>query len=214
MLYLFSKIKKLKPDIGIIAHQHAKPPFKYYNEIPVSKASRLFSSIFERVFRAKTNLINGFVVINKKTYKYLAEELGVSPDNIVYQHVGIDYEAVSPQKVKANNDFWGNCEYRLIMSSIITWKYGGIVRGIDLVPRILDELKRNGYKPCIAIAGEILDPNMATTLKARNVILTGYLPRQEFYSILAAADVYILPARKSYYYGGIGVATIEAMALN
>jgi len=200
LLNLLPRIKGLKSVIGIIAHQHAKPPFKYYGEIPVSRVLRALAPLLERLFRVRLDLIDGFIVINKKTYKYLVGELEVSPERVVYQHVGIDYEKVNPQNVEADDDFWGNCEYRLIMSSLVTKKYGGTVRGVDLVPQIAEELQRLGYKPCIVIAGEVLDPDLANSLKSGSVVLTGFLPRQKFYSILAAADIYILPARKSYYY--------------
>lgn len=214
LLRVLPKVRKLKNVVGVIAHQHAKPPFKYYGELYTSTIAKAVAPFLERIFRGRHGLIDGFIVINRKTYRYLTEEVGVDSDKVVFQHVGVDYEDVNPQTLKGNESFWEGCEHRIITATLVTRSYGRYVKGVDLLPKIAKALKRLGYKACIMVAGNVIDPELAGQLKESGIRLVGRLPRRRFLEALAAADVYILPARRSLYYGGIGVATIEAMALD
>ena len=215
LLYLLPRLRRMGAVAGVVAYQHAMPPFKYYREAGVSAALKALGPLLERLLRGRVaGLVDGFIVINEKTYMYLTQELGVDPGRVVFQHVGVDYEQVSPMKVVADSGFWAGCEHRLIMSSIVSRTYGGFVKGVDLLPHIVDELERLGYRACVAVAGEVLDPELAALLRERGVRLAGFLPRPRLHSILAAADAYILPARRECYHGGIGVSTIEALALD
>ncbi len=215
LLYLLPRLRKLGAAAGVVAYQHAMPPFKYYREAGVSAVLKALGPLLERLFSGRVaGFVDGFIVINEKTYRYLTQELGVDPRRVVFQHVGIDYEQVSPMRVGVDSGFWAGCEHRLIMTSIVSRTYGGFVKGVDLLPHIVDELERLGYRACVAVAGEVLDRELAGLLRERGVRLTGFLPRPRFHSILAAADAYILPARRECYHGGIGVSTIEALALD
>ena len=41
----------------------------------------------------------------------------------------------------------------------------------------------------------------------------GYLPCQQYIELLKTSDILFLPATSHYYYGGLGVAIMEALAL-
>ncbi|WP_083756370.1 glycosyltransferase [Hyperthermus butylicus] len=220
LLIFFSKLKKINKNITIVAHQHSQPPFKYYSESLGKLKGSAIGVAGEFLFKLLHKYIDGYVVSNKKTFHYLVDEMNIDPSTVLYQHVGVDYENVNPAKYRAymhivEEKVWKNCDYRLVLVSKVTRNYGGYVKGVDLVPHVVSMLRKLGYRACIAVIGEILDKELALKLKSTNgIILTDHLPRDEVFKIVASSDLYILPARSNYYYGGIGVAVIEALALN
>jgi len=86
-------------------------------------------------------------------------------------------------------------------------------KGSDLIPRIIHELNKK-RKVLMVMAGFIKDRRFAGYARSRGILVFDRLPHRAALKYLAAADAYILPARSVYYFGGIGVAALEAMALN
>jgi len=45
-------------------------------------------------------------------------------------------------------------------------------------------------------------------------VFTGRLSHRKVLDLISDSDAYIITARRSYYWGGVGVALMEAMAMN
>lgn len=214
LLYLYKELKKM--GIVIVAQQQSSPPYKYYNEAYPGLKTRIFSIIAELLYRSRARFIDGYIVMNKKTYSYLVDERGIDKELVIYQHDGVDFEKVSPEKYSNREETqWpSGCAQKLILVSHITRDFGGYTKGVTLAPKILKELNRQGYRACLTIVGDIIDTELARWLREKGVVLTGHLRHNEALEYIASADIYILPAHPRRYYGGITVAVIEALALN
>jgi len=210
LIRVYPKLKKYFDVSGIVAFQHAKPPYRYYKEIKTSMGVRLLSPLMEQVFMRRHYIIDGYIVNNKKTYYYLTKMLKIPREYVLYQHVGIDYDNIN---INFSHKFnIESCKNFIFLYSHVTKRYAGYVKGVDFAGKIARKLRDRGVNICLVVAGKILDRELAQELAADGVKLLGYLPRHEFYKVLASAELFILPARRQYYYGGIGVATIEALA--
>jgi glycosyltransferase involved in cell wall biosynthesis len=88
------------------------------------------------------------------------------------------------------------------------------VKGSDILIRIYKALggRKSGYE--LIIVGPIKDLELYRLGKEIGVRFAGRLPHREVFGVLADSDVYMLTARSDYYWGGPGVAPMEAMALN
>lgn len=217
---LLKRLKKLRNNIKIVVQQHSNPPYKRFHEAHNGLKGVAIGLLGEGLFRvnkAYIRYIDGYIVMNKKTYAYLTRELGIPDSRVIYQHVGVDYEKIKPEVYTEcdTKSIWNDCSYKLVLVSHITRKYGGYVKGIDFIPIVARLLRKYGYKTCIAVLGEIMDTTLAQKLReSPGVKLLGFLPHTEALKVISSADLYILPARKQCYYGGIGVSIIEALALN
>jgi len=95
---------------------------------------------------------------------------------------------------------------------------GGLYRndwkGSDILIRIYKAMggKKSGYN--LTIVGPIKDPDLYRVGKEHGVIFTGLKSYNDVIKILSGSDVYVFTARRVIYWGGPGVAPMEAMALN
>jgi len=217
LLFFFNKLKRAKKRTFIVTQQQSYPPFMYYREA-IGFVKGIFPGLVgELIFRKQHKYIDGYIVMNKRTYHYLLNNIGLDPNKVIYQHDGVDYEKVNPNKFNRNNRQLidkRECDYKLALVAHVTSGFGGYTKGVDLLPDIINGLRRLGYRVCMTVIGEILDNELAEKLRKSGIILTGYLTHEETLRVIASSDLYILPARKKRYYGGITVAVIEAMALN
>ncbi len=93
--------------------------------------------------------------------------------------------------------------------------YSNDWKGSDILIRVYKAMggRKSGYK--LTIVGPIKDPDLYRIGKEHGVIFTGKLKKHEdVIKMLSDSDVYVLTARRIYYWGRAGVAPMEAMALN
>jgi glycosyltransferase involved in cell wall biosynthesis len=88
------------------------------------------------------------------------------------------------------------------------------VKGSDILIRIYKALGGRKSEYELIIVGPIKDLELYRLGKEIGVRFAGRLPHREVFGVLADSDVYMLTARSDCYWGGPGVALMEAMALN
>ena len=218
LIHLFPRLKSASSNIYIVSQQQSFPPFMYYHEARGFLKGLALGLPGEIVYRTRRNLIDGYIVMNKKTFRYLVDEVAVEKSRIIYQHDGIDYERINPDRFKEDDKVRSGsrlgCKYRLVVVAHVTRSFGGYTKGVDILPVVQDRLRKSGYPVCITVIGDIIDTDLAARLHDAGVELTGYMDHMSALRLISNADLYILPARRRRYYGGITVAVIEAMALN
>ncbi len=96
---------------------------------------------------------------------------------------------------------------------------GGVSRndwkGSDILLRVYKALggRKSGYE--LVLVGRIKDPDLYRLGKESGAILTNFIKEHEkVMELVANSDAYLITARSDYYWGGPGVAPMEAMALN
>lgn len=92
--------------------------------------------------------------------------------------------------------------------------YRNDLKGSDILVRIYKAIGgiKSGYK--LTIVGPIKDPVLYSIAKSNGIIFTRKIANKDVIRIISENDAYVLTARKALYWGGVGVAPMEALALN
>jgi len=87
-------------------------------------------------------------------------------------------------------------------------------KGSDILVRVYKALggRKSGYE--LVMVCKINDPTIYRIGKDLGIVFTGRLSYQKVLDLISDSDAYIITARRSYYWGGVGVALMEAMAMN
>ena len=126
--------------------------------------------------------------------------------------IGVPVEAVREALEEGGPDPWPQgCRVRLVHVNNITERMAWL-KGTDVLGRVKSLLEARGRRGvCVAVAGAVVDEALAARLRGEGVMLLGFMEQRRLYRLLASADLYLFPARRAVYYGGLGNAPMEAM---
>jgi glycosyltransferase involved in cell wall biosynthesis len=86
------------------------------------------------------------------------------------------------------------------------------MKGAQYLFKIWREL-RSHFKDRVAMIVTGVGEHYLSLLRSVGILAYKFLPHRDYIRLVAASDVYFLPATSSYSYGGIGVAIMEALAM-
>lgn len=197
----------------ILQHHGSHPPsgFNLRNPLGLTKE---FSKRRRDNYLRKVRGV--FFVLNKREKHYLEETLNVDAKAIV-RTMAVDFNELKPlskeERISARKSI-GISEDAIALITyvgVFGEEFGGI-KGTQYLFRILRELRlRFGDKVAMIVTG-VGEP-YATALRRIGAITYRLLPHRDYVKLVAATDVYFLPATSGYSYGGIGVAIMEALAM-
>jgi len=174
----------------------------YYDFLRVSR-----SRTIERKFLAE---IHTLFVLNKFESWYLSSYLRIG-SQIREQTMGVDFSEAKPSEDKASL----RRELGLPLKGKLLVYLGNIpdyLKGTENLLAVYKALRSR--RIILAMAGSILDPQFAAAARRFGACVFDRLPQSVALKLLAAADLYVLPARSVLYPGGITVALAEALACN
>ncbi|MEW6685531.1 MAG: glycosyltransferase family 4 protein [Candidatus Edwardsbacteria bacterium] len=208
--YLAYAIGTLFKNIPIVGQHHGGIP-KYICLRYIKKKSLYPLLYLERLWEyCSLKHFAHFFVLTKSEKEWL-EGMGVSA-NIEIQTMGVDFELFNPMdKMEARQilNLPPKKNILLYVGKLSSFK------GVDIIINIYYSLKTK-YSDrfvLILIGGNRKDPLYEKATQSGAVVL-GRIPQKELVPYYAAADIYLLPTFHEDYNGGIGMATVEAMACN
>jgi glycosyltransferase involved in cell wall biosynthesis len=147
-----------------------------------------------RVLRAADEVI----VINKKLGDY-AVEMGAAPERVHMIPIGVDTAEPPEEDARAVRSSLGIAEDELVLL-FMGWLYrfSGLVELVEELARRRDELPR--ARLVVVGDGDVLEELSARRDRlglGDRVVLTGRQPKARIPAFLAAADVCLLPARRT-----------------
>ncbi|WP_222830664.1 glycosyltransferase family 4 protein [Desulfurococcus mucosus] len=207
-------VRRLTDHPVILQHHGSSPPSlsRLMNPSPFSVAKELSKIKREGLLRK----IHGvFFVVNIREKKYLEEVLGVEA-RVLFRTMAVDFEKLRPpawEEVQRFREALG-----IPLDAVVLVSYVGIFReeasflkGLHYIPVIWKMLRKEyGGRIVIVLTG--VSGRWRDMLREMGIRVYGFLPHQEFLRFLSTSDIYFFPATGGYY-GGPGVAVMEAMAL-
>lgn len=171
---------------------------------------------FFRVLRSKTverkffARIHTFFVLNKFERWYLSKYLKIG-SHIRDQTMGVNFSEAKPSENKSSlrKDLGLPQEGKLL---VYLGNIPDYLKGTENLLAVCKALR--GRRVILAMAGSILDQQFAATARRLGAYVYDRLPESGALKLLAAADLYVLPARSVLYPGGITIALAEALACN
>jgi len=200
----------------ILQHHGSTPPApRLAGSFDVKGLARAAKNLPARLRERSLNKIFGaFFVLNKLEKEYL-EDLGVNAA-VRLRTMGVDFEKMTP----ASPEEKMNLRKRLGLreDSIVLTSYVGLFRdafpqmkGAHDITRIQQKLRTVfGGKIQIVVTG--VCKRVAVDWNTKGILAYEFLSHGAFLDIVRSSDVYFLPATSSYYFGGLGVAIMEALA--
>ena len=156
-----------------------------------------------------------YLTLGESERQYMIRYHNILKDNIHHQPYGIEFNDIKPlseQKKKIVKDKLGIGENKRIATFV-----GPIQpqhRGADLLPAINNQVKKEINDFQIIAIGRVRDTELASKLKKDGIMISGFIPLKDTLDIVGSSDLFIWPCYKMVDEGGIGMATVEAMALN
>ncbi len=157
-----------------------------------------------------------FFVLHKVEKAYL-ESLGVDAE-VRVRTMGVDFNELKPPDTTerdALKEKWG-----LPSDSVVLRTYVGVfgeelspIKGAHLIARLWRDLRSQASNPGrlrLVVTG--VGKRYAELLGKLGIMAYTRLPRESYLELLKLTDVYFL-APTAGYYGGVGVAVMEALAL-
>ncbi|MCC6020600.1 MAG: glycosyltransferase family 4 protein [Thermoproteaceae archaeon] len=156
-----------------------------------------------------------FFVLNTREKHYLESVLGVDA-RVVVRTMAVDFNEIRPMSAEektAVRRAAGIPEDAVVLVTYVG-VFGeevGSIKGAHYLLKIWRELRRSLKGRVAMVAAGIGEPYLSA-LRRAGVLAYRLLPHRDYVRLVAASDVYFLPATSGYSYGGIGVAVMEAMA--
>jgi len=209
-------LDELKDTPMILQHHGSRPPtLRLERRVDVRGFGRGVRSL-PTIFRERLlkKAAGAFLVLNKVEKEYL-EQLGVNAA-VKVRTMGVDFEEITPaspeEKVNLRKSLG------LQEDSIVVTSYVGLFReafpemkGAHDIAKIHQKL-RTVFGDKIQLIATGVCKRVALDLRKKGILADEFLPHKAFTEIVRSSDVYFLPASSSYYYGGLGVAIMEALA--
>ncbi|WP_069807899.1 glycosyltransferase family 4 protein [Vulcanisaeta thermophila] len=205
-------IRKLLDRPMILQHHGSTPPSPRdaINPNPINTTKALSKLRREKIL---TKVKGAIFVLNRAEKEYL-EKLGTDAE-VIIRTMGVDFNELKPptedEVIKTRREL-GIPEGNIVMGT-----YVGVFReefstlkGANYIVKIWSEVRKAVKNITLIVTG--LNRKTAETLRAKGIMAYEFLPHNEYIKLVKAMDVYFLPATPGYY-GGIGVAVMEALAL-
>ena len=207
-------IRKIIDYPMILQHHGSFPPSGFNLKNPLSFAKEFSKWRRDNYLRKVRGVF--FVLHNREKY-YLEKILNVDA-KVVIRTMAVEFDELKPlnEGERANVRRGIGISEDAIMLITYVGVFGeevGGIKGAQYLLRIWRELRlRFGGKIMMVVTG-IGEPYI-TALRKAGVIAYKLLPRKDYLKLVAASDIYFLPATSGYLYGGSGaVAIMETMAM-
>ncbi|CCC81994.1 glycosyltransferase [Thermoproteus tenax Kra 1] len=196
----------------ILQHHGARPPTRRLGLSPIDMIKEVSKLKRESLLKKVKGVI---FVVNIREKEYLEDILGVDAE-VVFRTMAVDFDRLKPPSPEEKERI--REELKMPKDAVVVASYMGVfgeeagyIKGARLAPLIWRWLRdRYGDKAAMVVTG--VSGRSLELYRRLGITAYPYLPHAEFIKIVKASDVYILPATPGYY-GGPGVAVMEAMAL-
>ncbi|ADN49867.1 glycosyl transferase group 1 [Vulcanisaeta distributa DSM 14429] len=153
-------------------------------------------------------------VINRVEKEYL-ESLGVDAE-VMVRTMAVDFNELKPPSMEEKRKL--RIKYGIPEDAVVLTTYTGVfgeefstLKGTHLIARLWKDLRRVlNIRLMLMVTG--LGEAWVKAFRELGIVAYGFLPHKTFIELLKASDAYFLMATPGYY-GGIGVAVMEALAL-
>jgi glycosyltransferase involved in cell wall biosynthesis len=204
-------MRKLIEYQMVLQHHGSRPPIESSSSpLPLLKS---WSNLRKKKLLRRAKGV--IFVLNKAEKSYLEDVLGVEA-MVKVRTMGADFEELKPMSEEGKRRLRreiGVPEEGVVLGTFVG-VFGdelGAVKGAHLLARVWKELLRRLRGISMIVTG--LGASWVKELRTLGVKTYGLLPYEEYLRLLKAWDIYFLPATSGLYYGGVGVAVMEAMAL-
>ena len=196
----------------ILQHHGSQPPTPRNTLKPniINDAKELSKIRRETLLRKVKGAI---FVLNNAEKKYL-ESLGVDAE-VRVRTMAVDFNELKPPSQEERKAL--RIKYGIPVESTVLITYAGVfgeefstLKGTHLLARLWKDLRREHNKLTLIVTG--LGRAWIRAFQGLGIMAYGFLPHRDFIELLKASDIYFLMATPGYY-GGIGVAIMEALAL-
>jgi glycosyltransferase involved in cell wall biosynthesis len=157
-----------------------------------------------------------FFVLNEREKHYLEEILNVNV-KVIVRTMAVDFNELKPlseeEKINVKKNI-GISEDAVVLRTY-TGIFGeeiGSAKGAHYLINIWRNLRSKFRNKIVMIVTGIGEPYL-TVLRKIGILAYKILPHEDYTKLLAATDIYFLPATSGYSYGGISVAVMEALAM-
>ncbi len=179
-------------------------PLNMIKEASKAKREKLLKKVRGAIF-----------VLNKNEKEYL-EKLGVEA-SVKIRTMAVDFneiKLVSEEKKKELREKLGIPEDAVVLCSYVgVFKEEfSMIKGTHLIAKIWSELSSK-VKSRLEMIVTGLGTHWVKELRGLGIRTYPFLHPHQYLSMVIASDIYFVPATSSYYYGGPGVAIMEALAL-
>jgi len=190
----------LRHKTGLVSVPHANVGERYRRV----KALHYFRGCQKRIFRS-----SNFVVAQSSFEKELYSEMGIPVERIHLSGSGIDpaeFTCSSPERGKKRLGVKGPIILCLTAHSLD--------RGTEQIIDACRQLLKQGMDLTLVLAGPVL-PDAESCIDSKrelsdefgsNIVITGYVRREDRADLLAAADIVLLPSRLDCF----GIVVLEA----
>lgn len=188
-------------NVPIIAQHHGdKPPLMRFRQ--KKRISSLLKYLIEKKYLKN---VDHFFVLRKKEIEYLSKFLPRS--YITLQTMGVDFNEFKPIDKKQAREKLNLPENKKIILYVGRFNK---LKGVDIILRTFQDLKRKYDIELILVGGSAKDP-LYERVKLSEARFHGYIAHNKLPLYFSSADVYVVPAFKLY---GFDVSAMEALACN
>jgi glycosyltransferase involved in cell wall biosynthesis len=206
-------IRKIGDHPLILQHHGSFPPSGFNLREPLSFIKEISKWRRDEYLRRVKGF---FFVLNRYEKHYLENILNVDA-KVIVRIMAVDFNELKPISVEERINIRRN--FGVDDDAIMLITYVGVfgeefsgIKGAQYLLKIWRELRlRFGDKVRMVVTG-IGEPYLSF-LREAGVLAYKLLPHSDYVKLVAASDIYFLPATSGYSYGGIGVAVMEAMAM-
>lgn len=187
--------------IPIIGQDHGDVPSMSSMWSPLKKI------VENRVFRN----VDLFHVLTEEKKDFLIKERRVDPSKVFVRTMGVHFQDFIPiNKIKARKLLGLPLDKKIAL--YVGHFYKG--KGVDHILRAYPELKKKGIE--VVLVGGNPKDELFENVRHSGMRFFTTRPHKEMNLFFSAADVYLMPgySGESIRYGGIGIATVEALACN
>ena len=150
--------------------------------------------------------VDHFFVLRNDEKEMLSAFL--DPSRITVQTMGVDFDEFKPLNKHLARAKLGIPDQKKVI--LYVGKFYRL-KGVDIILKTYEDLKSQCDIELILVGGSPSD-SLYQQARSSGARVYGYLPHHELQLFYSAADVCLLPAFSSDYGGGIGVASVEALA--
>jgi glycosyltransferase involved in cell wall biosynthesis len=207
---LLYQVLAFSPSGLIITAQHHgdyHPSFVFKNFSGLKKIKAFFSFLFEKVFLDK---VRYFFIIDVDHIDYIKLTVKSLEGKFSIQPMGIDFSKFRriPKEDACK-------ELRLDPDKKYIFYLGqyNYIKEVDRLCEVYKRVKEKNPDIQLFVAGGSPTDQFYCNIKECGAIDFGKIPNNELFKYYSAADVYVCMTFRPDYFGGIGLAMLEAMAV-
>jgi glycosyltransferase involved in cell wall biosynthesis len=209
LLYLILFFKKKNMIVTAQHHGEFSPYFNIKYKYLLKKILSVFYLIFEKLFIKRVDFFflidTNHIQYLKRTYKNLTNE------KYILQPVGVDTNSFYPlNKTDAKNMLGLDKDKRYLFYLGAYYSF----KEVDKLVKIYENVKKKCSNVQLIVAGGSKKDEYYKDVINCGAIELGIILNSELNKYYSAADIYVCCSFRYDYFGGIGIAMLEALACN